>query len=235
VSALARAAVVAEMQARELLRRRAVMVLLVALPAAFYFSVPADQAWGVLSGSIGVSWAVAAAGLFAVLGWRRADPRLALAGAPAWQGIVGRLLLLHILGLALVGVFAPLILSRSGAHIDDGAAMVSALVLMAVVSVAMGLFIGAVVPRELEGTLVLIGVVGVAMSVPPETAVAKALPLWGPIEIMVTATGAGDGSSAAALVHGLLSALLLLAVAFWAWRRRVRVHMPAPAALRHST
>ena len=233
MSAVARALTVAEMQARELLRRRAVLVLLVLLPAAFYFSVPADQVWGLLSGSIGVSWAVAAAGLFAVLGWRRVDPRLALAGAPAWQGILGRVLLLHVLGIALVALFAPLLLTRSAEHITDPALMVVALNVMAVVSVAMGLTIGALVPRELEGTLVLIGIVGVAMSVPVDTAVARSLPLWGPIDLITIATGGGGGVASAgsvgeALAHAAVSVLVLLAIAFTGWRRRIRVHRPQP-------
>ena len=227
MNALTRTVLVAEMQTRELLRRRAVLVLLVLLPVAFYFSVPASEAWGLLSGSIGVSWAVAAAGLFAVLGWRRVDPRLALAGAPAWQGIVGRLLLLHVLGLALVALFAPILLSRSAEHITEPPLLVVALVVMAVVSAAMGLVIGALVPRELEGTLVLIGIVGVAMSTPPDTAVARSLPLWGPIEILGIATG-GTGSVGPAVAHAAASVLVLLAVAFWGWRRRVHVHRPQP-------
>ncbi|HUH06979.1 MAG TPA: hypothetical protein VML96_04130 [Egibacteraceae bacterium] len=224
MSALSRTAVVAEMQGRDLLRRRAVMTLLVLLPAAFYYSVPADQDYGLLAGSIGVSWAVAAAGVFGILGWRRADPRLALAGAPAHQALLGRLLLLLGLGLGLVALFAPQILWRSAALIDEPATLVGALALMAIVSVPLGLAIGSLVPRELEGTLVLIGIVGVSMSVPPDTAVARSLPLWGPIEILQISAGLSDGPAAPGAVHALASALILLCIASWSWRRRVRVH-----------
>lgn len=223
MSALARTAVVAEMQARELLRRRGVLVLLILLPVSFYLSVPASEAWGVMSGSIGVSWAVAAAGVFAVLGWRRADPRLALAGATPAQGFVGRFLLLQGLGLLLAAVFSLLLLARSSDHIGAPGVLVLALALVSVVSVAMGLVIGALVPRELEGTLILIGIVGVAMSVPPDTGVAKTLPLWGPIELISIATDSSDGTVARALVHSGVSLLVLLAVAWWAWHRRVRI------------
>jgi hypothetical protein len=215
--------VVAEMQARDLLRRRAVMLLFVALPAAFYYSVPADEEYGLLAGSMGVSWAVAAAGLFGVLGWRGVDPRLTLAGAPALQGLFGRLLILQILGLALVAVFAPQILVRSSALIADPSLTVIALLLMAVMSVPLGLAIGALVRRELEGTLVLIGIVGVGMSVPPDTAVAKALPTWGPLEVLQSSAGLSTASATSGVVHALLSATVLGAIAAVSWRRRVRL------------
>jgi hypothetical protein len=225
MSTMAHTLVIAEMQARDLLRRRAVMILFVLLPAAFYYSVPANQDFSLLAGSMGVSWAVAAAGLFSILGWRRADPRLTLAGAPAYQGLLGRMVLLQALGFGLVALFTPLILWRSAALLDDPALMALALVLMAVVSVPLGLAIGAVVPRELEGTLVLIGVAGVGISVPPDTAVAQVLPMWGPLDIMQIAAGSKDASLSGGLAHTLASAALLLAVAYWFWRRRTRIHL----------
>ncbi len=228
MTTLARTVVVAEMQARDLLRRRAVMGLFVLLPAAFYYSVPAGEDYALLAGSMGVSWAVAAAGLFGMLGWRRADPRLALAGAPAHHGLLGRLLLLAALGLALVAVFAPQILWRSNALISDASTMVLALTLMAVVSVPLGLAIGALVPRELEGTLVLIGVVGVGSSVPPDATVAQLLPVWGPLEVMQVAAGLAPGPATRGVVHALVSALLLLGLASWSWHRRNRVPASTP-------
>ena len=223
MTALAPTLVVAEMQARDLLRRRAVMTLFVLLPAAFYYSVPADEAYSLLAGSMGVSWAVAAAGLFGLLGWRRAEPRLALAGASSHQGLAGRLVVLFALGLGLVLLFAPQLLWRSSALLVEPVLAVLALVLMAVVSVPLGLAIGALVPRELEGTLVLIGVVGVGMSVPPDTSLAQALPLWGPLEVLQVAAAVREGPATGGVAHALLSAVVLLVVAQLAWHRRVRI------------
>jgi hypothetical protein len=222
MSALASTVVVAEMQARDLLRRRAVMGLFVLLPAAFYYSVPATEDYSLVAGLIGVSWAVAAAGMFGVLGWRRADPRLALAGAPARQGFLGRLLLLTGLAVGLLLLFVPQLLWRSSPLLEQPATLVLALVLMALVSVPLGLAIGAVVPRELEGTLVLIGIVGVAMSVPPDSGVAQVLPLWGPLEVTQVAAGWNDGPVTGGVLHTLGSAAVLLAIAYVFWRRRAR-------------
>lgn len=223
MTAVARTLVVAEMQARDLLRRRAVMALFVLLPSAFYYSVPAGEDYSLLAGAMGVSWAVAAAGLFSILGWRRVDPRLALAGASPAQGLLGRLLLLYGLALGLVAVFAPQILWRSAALLEDRALTLLALLLIALVAVPLGLAIGALVPRELEGTLVLIGIVGVGMSVPPDTRIAAFLPLWGPAEVLLAAAGIGDPSLAGGIAHALSATLLLLALSSWSWHRRVRI------------
>jgi hypothetical protein len=223
MSGLARTVVVAEMQARDLLHRRAVMTLFVLLPAAFYYSVPAGEDYSLLAGSMGVSWAVAAAGLFGMLGWRRADPRLALAGAPPFQGLLGRLLVLLALGFGLVALFAPQLLWRSAALLQEPGLAVLALVLMAIVSVPLGLAIGALVSRELEGTLVLIGIVGVGMSVPPDTAVARALPTWGPLEVLQVAAGWSSEPTWVGIVHAVGAAVVLLVVASLAWRRQGRI------------
>ncbi len=224
MNARARTVVIAEMQARDLLRRRAVMTLFVLLPAAFYYSVPASEEYGLVAGSIGVSWAVAAAGLFGILGWRQADPRLALAGAGPGEGLVGRLLLLLVLAAGLLVVFTPQILLRSAELIAEPATYVLALVAMAVVSIPLGLAIGAIVPRELEGTLVLIGVVGVGMSVPPDTAGAWVLPLWGPLQILGVSAGWTDASAVDGALHVAVVTVVLFAVAAWRWRRRLRIH-----------
>ncbi len=176
-----------------------------------------------LAATIGVSWAVAAAGLFGILGWRRVDPRLALVGARPAEGMLGRLLVGAALGVALVAVYAPLMLARS-AIITDNAAFVVALTAIAVVSVPLGLLIGALLPRELEGTLVLIGVVGVESSVPHDTALASALPLYGPFELLQVSIGTPGAAVATGLVHAGVTAVLLGGAAHLLWRRQLQVN-----------
>ena len=41
----------------------------------------------------------------------------------------------------------------------------------------------ALLPRELEGTLAIIGVVGIEMSLPTSAALAPFLPLYGPVRL----------------------------------------------------
>jgi len=226
---------IAALQGRDLLRRRAVMSLFVLLPAAFYYSVPASEPYGLVAGSMGVSWAVAAAGMFGVLGWRRAEPRLALAGATAIPGLAGRLLLVTGLALVLVAGFAPQIVWRSRDLISDPEVFVGGLVLMALVSVPIGLAIGALVPRELEGTLVLIGVIGIGTSVPLDTALARALPLWGPLEVMQVGAGLSDGPATAGAWHTLAATVVLLTIAAVSLHRRSRIARPIPTTQEHLT
>ena len=199
------------------------MALFVLLPAAFYYSVPASEPYGLVAGSMGVSWAVSAAGMFGVLGWRRAEPRLALTGATVLPALAGRLVLLTGLALVLVAGFAPQIVWRSRDLIAEPGTFVVGLALMALVSVPIGLTIGALVPRELEGTLVLIGVVGIGTSVPPDTALARVLPLWGPLEVMQVGADLSDGTAAQGAWHTLVVIVVLLSIATASLRRRTRV------------
>jgi hypothetical protein len=76
----------------------------------------------------------------------------------------------------------------------------------------------------MEGTHVPIGVAGVGMSVPPDTGVAQSLPMWGLLEIMQIAAGWKDAGVGRGLAHTLVSTVLLLAVTYWSWRRRTRIH-----------
>jgi hypothetical protein len=65
--------------------------------------------------------------------------------------------------------------------------------LVAIVSVPFGLAVGAIVPRELEGTLVLIGVVGIQLATRTDNVVSALLPFYGPRKIIEAGV---DGSGA---------------------------------------
>ena len=86
----------------------------------------------------------------------------------------------------------------------------------------MGLAVGTVMPRELEGMLVIIGVVGITMSLPTESSLAPFLPLYGPIKLLEAASGS-DLNLFAALAHGLTYSTGLLILAVLVWTRRVRI------------
>lgn len=218
-----RVATVALMQFRDLRRRPVALALLMALPLAFYFSEEAadDEFVSPLAaGGTGVAWAVAAAALFVVIGSRRADPRLVLSGFRPGELMLGRLLMLEVVGLALAAAFGVVIWSVSQPP-DPGALMLGVLA-AALVAVTIGLTVAAVLPRELEGTLVLIGVVGIQLSLPSTIVVSQFLPLWGPTQLMAIANGT-DSSMVWPLLHAALYAVALLVVAVLAWERRVKI------------
>ena len=212
---------IAEMQGRDLTRRRLAVVMLAGLPLVLYLSIPPGEGWELVPGVVGLSWSIGGVAMFSALGWREVDPRLSLAGYGGTPQLLGRLAPLAVLGLGLGLVMTLLVLVRSDPA--DAGALVLAVFTTVMVGPPLGLAIGALLARELEGMLALIGIGGVAMSVPPELAGAPVLPLWGPMRLLVTASE-GDGASAAwPLVHAVVSVAVLGALTWWAWRRRVQV------------
>lgn len=215
---------VAEMQLRELARRRTAVALLVALPLSIYLSIPADQYWALAPGVVGLGWSVGGTAMFAALGWRRVDPRLSLAGHRPAAQIMGRALPVAALGMVLGGLMLPLILIRS--DLADGATVALAIALTVSVGVPLGLAIGSLLPREMEAMLVLIGVGGISMSMPPDIAGAQGLPLWAPVRLLQTVVEADGAGVLGPISHAAGSAVVLGLVAWIAWRRRVRIRGP---------
>jgi hypothetical protein len=166
----------AEMHGRDLLRRRVALALLIALPLSFYLVSASSR--GVSSGGVGMAFAVSGASLFSILSSRQVDQRLILTGYEPIELLFGRLAFLGPLGLVIASAFSGLIEIVSGPHrpwvMTLGVAMV------ALQSVAFGLTVGTIVPLELEGTLVLIGVIGVQLAVDLNSTVSKVLPFYGP-------------------------------------------------------
>jgi hypothetical protein len=205
---------------RDLGRRRAVMALLVGLPLVFYFSTlntpaaPGTLPVKVFAGTMGMSWAIGGAAMFLLSGARRVDERLVLTGYSPWELLLGRVVLLVGFAVVSVAVFGSVILTTS--DFQAPALLVGALLADALVAIPLGLAIAAVVAGELEGTLILIAVVGIQMS--------PNLPAWmpaaGAIKLAELAW-TGNGASRAPLIAIALWSSGLLGAAIFCWRQRL--------------
>jgi hypothetical protein len=100
--------------------------------------------------------------------------------------------------------------------------------LTVVVAAPLGLLLSAVVPRELEGTLLLLVVVGLQMLVDPAKPSARLLPFWSGREIGTYAVDHTDtGYLVRGIVHGVAFAVgccLLVAIVSGVRLRR-RAHL----------
>ncbi len=199
----ARILIMAEMHGRDLLRRRMALALLMALPLSFYLASSASGG-SVSAGGIGMAFAVSGAALFSVLSSRQVDQRLVLTGYKPVDLLFGRLAFLGPLGLFIGGVFSLLIAIVSGP--TRPWVMALGVAAVALQSVAFGLCVGAIVPLELEGTLVLIGIIGVQLAVPVTSSISKFLPFYGPRRLLVasqSAHGAIAGPLYQTVVYGI--------------------------------
>ena len=224
MSSARRIGVVAAMQGRDLVRRYVAIALMVALPLVFYFALLPGH-YAVFVGGIGLAWSVSAAGLFVVLASRETDPRLVLAGYRPWELLAGRWLLLEGVAAILIGVFALLFIaiSRPAAIAE----LVAGVALTGIVAVPLGLAIGSLLPRELEGTLAIIALVGIELSLPTDSSVAPFLPLYGPQQFLAVAAGLNGVAPPPAPVSvayalAYTAALMLFATLLWTLRVRVK-------------
>jgi hypothetical protein len=212
----------AEMTLRDLVGRGGVLVLLVLVPMVFYVARRSDFAGqAVRFACMGLAWSVSTVALFSVISSRGLEPRLRLAGHSAPGLYLGRLLALVTAGALVGGLYAVIIcLDQDLVH---GWAVAAALVASAVLSVPLGMVVGSVAPRDLEGMLVLIMIVGLQMIIDPGHSVARLLPLWSTRELINYGV-TGDGDLEAAWLHaggfGLGMVLLGLVITGVQLRRR---------------
>src|SRR5690606_30928691 len=137
-------------------------------------SMSAHGAGPLIAGGIGMAFSVSGATLFSVLSSEEVDQRLVLGGYRPPELLLGRVMFLAPLGLLIGAGFSVLMAFVSDPHRPwVMAAGVSAVALQ---SIPFGLAVGAAVNRELEGTLLLIGVVGMQLATSPTSLVAKFLP-----------------------------------------------------------
>jgi len=216
----------AEMHGRDLTRRHAALGLLVALPLCFYLASVGSGDKAIVNGGVGLAFAVSGATLFSILSSSDVDQRLVLSGYRPHELLLGRLAFLGPLGLAIATAFSVLMTTASQPTRPwltfVGVAAV------ALLSIPFGLAVGAAVPRELEGTLVLIGVVGMQLALDPGSIVARVLPFHGPQEL-ITSSLSAHGPVAWPLIETLLYGVALFVAARLLVAHRVEVTRHARA------
>ena len=225
MSALARIAMMAEMHGRDLLRRHIAVALLVAIPLSFYLASHGAGTDAVPTGGIGMAFAVSGATLFSAMSSLAVDQRLVMGGYRPVELLLGRLLFLGPMGLVIAAVFAALMSGVS--HPARPVLLGVAVGVVALQSVPFGLAVAAVAPRELEGTLIVIGVVGIQMATHGEGVVSRLLPFYGPrrlIDVAVSGIGSVAGPLLQTALYGL--GLFVLARIFVGNRLVVRRRTP---------
>ena len=144
-------------------------------------------------------------GLFQVISARRADERLVLIGFPRATLFVSRFLTVVAASLLTAGISIAVLTTRT-----DVAALPAAfgtLVGVGVLYGLVGMLVGAVLPRELEGSLVLIFVADIDEAlasgiVRTDAAVTKLLPLHYPHELFRAAVTGSEIARSDALAAG---------------------------------
>jgi hypothetical protein len=219
---------VAEMTLREMLRRRGVLLLLLALPLAFYLVRRGEYVGqSIRFLLLGLAWAVSTAALFATGTSRSVEPRLRMCGYQARHLLLGRLTAMWLLGLGVAIPFLGLVAIDHGDQVRMGGVALSMLFAVAVAA-PFGVLIGAVVPRDLEGTLVLLIAVGVQMMLDPAAASSKATPFWSSREIGTWAVDHTGGDHLTnGVVHGVLFTVVtsVLVAVVSSVRLRQRQHL----------
>lgn len=218
--------IVAEMTARDLLRRRTAVVLLALVPLAFYLARHEMVGQSIRFASIGLAWAVSTFAAFAGAAARGLDPQLRVAGYRPWQLLAGRLAGLFGIGLVLAAVYAAVVLVDR--TLQRPAAVLLQLALAVLIAVPLGALIAALLPRELDAALVLVILAGVSFILDPERDAARLLPFWSLREVGTYAIDlTGTDQLHRGVLHGGLVALACTAatVVLTATRLRTRRHV----------
>ena len=241
---MSRLATVTRLRVTELLRQPLTLVLLLVLPpivieiyGVALKSFPQLPTLGAAPVTVGrmtgtlfsVAFLAGLVGLFQVISARNGDERATIAGFPRWELLTTRLVTMLVVAGAGAGVaFATL------SYTVDVAAPVLAfgfLVLAALIYGLMGVIVGTLLPRELEGSIVLVFMADIDNALssglfPVEASVTLPLvgevgatdfvPLYHPHELFVSAVLEGDIASGH-FPPALGWAFGLLAIAFVAY------------------
>ncbi|WP_233188050.1 ABC transporter permease [Actinomyces qiguomingii] len=227
------AVLVAKVTVHELSRRRGALILALLLPLTFYLA-RVDTHWTALRLlSIGLGWAAATLTLFTSVSSRSIDLRLAASGASPTALVLGRHAAVLGLGWIIAALYSALVLLTIGHRLTHPAAVPLMLLLTVTVAAPLGSVAAALVPRDLEGALLLLAVMALQLLVDPAAAWTRVLPLWSTRELssyIVEALGAQAGDYLwRGLLHGVGFAvgLVVLTWLLGVWRLRV-IRLPDP-------
>ena len=227
-------ALVALITLRELTRRRGALALATLLPLTFYL-VRLETHWTAIRLlSIGLGWAVATLALFTQVSSRSVDRRLTVSGAPPAVLLLGRYLAVLGLGWTIGLLYSCLVLTTIGDELTHPGAVPVMLLLTATVATPLGSLAAALVPRDLEGALLLLSVMAVQVLVDPTEDWTRVLPLWSTRELAsVVVENLGSENATylhRGLAHGFAMAVLLTAASWVMGVLRLRtVRLPAPS------
>jgi len=216
----ARLAAVAAAHAHILARRRTAVALLALLPLAIYGALYRHSTHAATVGGVASAFSAGGAAIFSMLPARAADQRLVVAGYRPAVLIAGRLIVLEAASLGISLITATVMIAGTRpAHPAD---VVAGVILTGIAAVPLGLALGALLPRELEAVLVLIGIVGIQITAEPDTVISALLPFHAASQLL------DDAVAAPAAFWPQLAATVgysaaLLAISWAAWRRRAAV------------
>ena len=213
----ARLAAVAAAHARIMARRRTAVALLALLPLAFYGALYRHSPNAVAVGGVASAFSAGGAAIFSMRPARAADQRLSLAGYRPGLLIAGRLVVLEATSLAISLITAAVMIAGTGpAHPGE---VFAGVILTGLAAVPLGLALGALLPRELEAVLVLIGIVGVQVTAKPDTVISALLPFHDARQLLDAAVSTQAAVWPRLAVTAAYAAAL--AVVSWiAWRAR---------------
>jgi hypothetical protein len=181
-----RAFAIARLHGFDIVRRRLVLVLLVALPVLLYAAVPHDNFAVIMVGTL-MTLSIGGPAVFVMLSGREIDQRLGLAGFRPGELLAGRFLLLSALGSVTALLFGALVTVVSGP--PRVAYLFAGLIVMALIAVTAGMAFGSALPGDLEALLMLMTIVGVQLVAPPDSVLHKLLPFRGPILLLRMGNG----------------------------------------------
>ena len=233
-STAATTGLVALITLRELARRRGALALATLLPLTFYL-VRLETHWTAIRLlSIGLGWATATLALFTQVSSRSVDRRLTVSGAPPAVLLLGRYLAVLGLGWTIGLLYSCLVLTTIGDELAHPGGVPVMLLLTATVATPLGSLAAALVPRDLEGALLLLSIMAVQVLVDPTEDWTRVLPLWSTRELAsVVVENLGSENATylhRGLAHGFAMAVLLTAASWGIGVLRLRtVRLPAPS------